>query len=82
MRDRKQESLLVTNRLVLALVGVVLLIGALLGRLFYLQVVSHDHFATLSEDNRVKLVPVPPTRGQVYDRHGVLLAHNQLSFGL
>ena len=30
MRDRKQESLLVTNRLVLALVGVVLLIGALL----------------------------------------------------
>jgi penicillin-binding protein 2 len=82
MRDRIQESLLVSNRLLVALVGVVLLIAALIVRLFYLQVVSHDHFATLSEDNRVKLVPVPPTRGLVYDRHGVILAHNQPSFGL
>jgi penicillin-binding protein 2 len=82
MRDRTQESLLVSNRILIAAILAVLLLGALLARLFYLQVVSYEHFATLSEDNRVKLVPVPPTRGRIYDRRGVLLADNQPSFSL
>jgi penicillin-binding protein 2 len=82
LRDRVQESLLVSNRLVIALLGVLGLLAVLVTRLYFLQVVSHEHFATLSEDNRVKLVPVPPTRGAIYDRHGVLLAENLPSFSL
>jgi penicillin-binding protein 2 len=82
MRDRIQESLLVSNRMLLAVTIVVLLVGILVVRLVYLQVVSHEHFSTLSEDNRVKLVPVPPTRGLIYDRQGVMLAHNRPSFSL
>jgi len=82
MRDRIQESLLVSNRILVAALMVVVLIAVLLVRLFYLQIVSYEHFATLSEDNRVKLVPVPPTRGRIYDRRGVLLADNQPSFSL
>ena len=38
------------------------------------QVVEHQHFITLSEDNRVKIVPVAPTRGLIFDRKGEILA--------
>jgi penicillin-binding protein 2 len=82
LRDRRRESLLVRNRLLVAFLAVVLLMAGLVARLYYLQVISHEHFATLSEDNRVKVVPVPPTRGFIYDRQGVVLAHNRPSFSL
>jgi penicillin-binding protein 2 len=45
-------------------------------------VVSHEHFTTLSEDNRVKLQPLPPNRGLIFDRNGILLAENLPSYRL
>lgn len=59
-----------------------LLVGAVLARLFFLQVVSHDHFTTLSHDNRLKILPLPPPRGLIYSRDGTLLAENRPSFSL
>ena len=50
--------------------------------MFYLQVMSHQHFITLSKDNRVKLQPLPPTRGLIYDRNGVNLAQNLPAYSL
>ena len=64
--------------LVALLVLLCMLILAL--RLFYLQVSSHDYYATLSQENRMKIVPVPPTRGLVYDRNMNLLAANKPSY--
>jgi len=55
---------------------VVILLGTLVLRLTHLQITNHDHFTTLSHENRVKLVPLPPTRGLIYDRNGVILAQN------
>ena len=37
---------------------------------------------TLSQDNRVRLEPLPPTRGLIYDANGVLLANNYPSYSL
>ena len=82
LKDKASESKLLRKRVLTALAGVVLLSGVLVARLTYLQVISHAHFATLSEDNRVKIVPIPPTRGLIYDRNGVVLAQNQPSFSL
>ena len=45
--------------------------GLLVLRMAQLQVVEYEHFSTLSEDNRVKIVPLAPTRGLIYDRNGV-----------
>ena len=59
-----------------------ILLTILLVRLLYLQVISHEHFTTLSEDNRVKLQPLPPNRGLIYDRNGILLAENLPSYRL
>lgn len=82
LKDNLLESRLFMGRAITALFLSSLLVLALIARLGYLQVVAHDHFRTLSEDNRVKLQPVPPNRGLIYDRNGVLLAENLPSYRL
>src|SRR5580698_3234530 len=58
--------------------GVLLLVVA--GRLFYLQVLKHDYYSTLSQGNRIRTEPIPPSRGLILDRHGVVLADNLPAF--
>lgn len=82
LKDYLRETHFFTNRALVALVCMAILIGVVVMRLVYLQVISHEHFATLSENNRVNIVPVAPTRGLIYDRNGVLLAQNMPSFSL
>lgn len=62
--------------------AVVALYTVMVARLIYLQVIDHEHYATLSHDNRVHIAAVPPPRGLIYDRHGVLLAENVPSYSL
>jgi penicillin-binding protein 2 len=76
------EKRLFANRAWVAAVVIFTLMFVSLGRLAYLQIIHHNHFATLSKDNRVRLVAVPPPRGLIYDRHGVLLAENLPSYHL
>ena len=82
IKDVLRESELFFSRAVLSGVLVTLLAGFLILRLAYLQVMSHEHFRTLSRENRVQLVPLPPTRGLIYDRNGVLLAQNLPAYSL
>ncbi|MDX1696916.1 MAG: penicillin-binding protein 2 [Thiohalobacterales bacterium] len=82
LKDHLFESRLILNRTVVLLVSAAILILILFGRLFYLQVLSHEHFTTLSEDNRVKLQPIPPNRGLIFDRNGIVLAENLPSYRL
>jgi penicillin-binding protein 2 len=82
IKDSLRERRLFERRALVTLLGTVLLLLILLGRLFYLQVLGHEHFITLSDSNRVKPVAIPPTRGLIYDRNGVVLAHNLPSFSL
>ena len=49
-------------------------------RLFFLQITSNQHYTTLSQENRVRLVPTPPTRGLIFDRNLKLLADNKPSY--
>ena len=82
LKDTALEARIMLRRSLVAaaLVGVASLV--LVARLVYLQVYSYGHFTTLSDDNRVKLQPVPPTRGLIYDRNGVVVAENVPSFQL
>ncbi len=80
--DRRGEKRLLRTR-ALILASFVVLSLALIGmRLFQLQVAQHEHFTTLSDDNRIKIQPMPPTRGLIYDRNGALLADNVPSYAL
>ena len=55
----------------------VFLLGA---RLFYLQIISNEHYSTLSRDNRIRIVPIPPTRGLIFDRNFNLIADNKPTY--
>lgn len=62
------------------LVAVTFLI--LLIRLFDLQITNHAHFQTLSQENHVRILPVAPTRGLIFDRNEMLLADNKPNYQL
>ncbi len=69
------------NRRALLLAGGKLaLFGALVGRLYYLQVVEGDRYGTLADDNRVNFRLLPPPRGRILDRGGEPLATNRLNY--
>ncbi len=82
IKDIAQEAQLIKSRVVFCCVLLSVMCVLLLARMFQLQVIEHEHFATLSEDNRVKIVPVPPTRGLVFDRNGTVLAQNTPTYSL
>ena len=81
-KDNAAESELFFRRVLIALFAVFLGLLAVTGRLVYLQVLNNERFTTLSDGNRVRLQPLPPTRGFIYDRNGVLLADNLASYHL
>lgn len=82
LKDIEKESRLVHLRVYTAVAIIILLVMVLVLRLFYLQVVRHDHFITLSQSNRVKVLPIPPIRGLIFSRDNILVADNQPSFSL
>lgn len=82
IKDHFRESRLFNERAAWAVFITLLLVGVIGGRLIYLQVINHSHFTTLSDGNRINIVAVPPMRGFIYDRNGVLLAQNIPSFSL
>jgi len=77
-----RDTRIFTVRAISALIIVFLMTLVLVARLVYLQVLSHEHFTTLSQKNRVTIYPVPPIRGLIYDRNGVVLAENIPTFHL
>ena len=81
-KDPWQEQRLFFGRLIAAVVVVLLLVALLVFRLVHLQVHNHRHFADLSQDNRIRIEPVPPTRGLIYDRNGYVLAENVPAYQL
>ena len=82
LKDYIIETNLVQARL-LSLGVVMMILVVLLGaRAWYLQIYQHDQFDVLSSDNRVRVVAVPPVRGQIYDRKGRILAENKPVFTL
>ena len=82
LKDTRREKSLVASRIYAAGLIMLLLGLMLLGRIFYLQVIKHEHYTTLSQRNRVKILPLPPIRGLIFSRDGVLLADNRPSFSL
>ena len=76
------ERRIFNARLAICLLVVFLMAAGLIARAAYLQLIQHDQYATLSDENRLRLQPVAPTRGLIYDRNGVLLADNQPGFTL
>ncbi len=63
-------------------VGVVLLFALLGFRLWFLQILSGDHFVNLANNNRVRTVTIEAPRGVIYDRNGDVLVKNRAGLSL
>ncbi|HBC43014.1 MAG TPA: penicillin-binding protein 2 [Pseudanabaena sp.] len=64
---------------ILFLLSVLMLLGILGGRLFYLQLIEGDLNQQLAENNRIRLIAKPPERGRLFDRKGNILASSRLA---
>jgi penicillin-binding protein 2 len=52
----------------------------LCAQLLHLQVVSHDHYLQMSEENRIRVTPIPAVRGRIFDREDRLLVSDRPSY--
>ncbi len=82
LKDHFHETQIFNRRVLVAGLIIFFLLVVLLSRLVFLQITNQQHYATLSENNRVSIRPIAPTRGLIFDRNGVLLAQNLPSFTL
>lgn len=82
IRDHKAESELFFRRAVVAFGGILVLISVLLFNLYNIQIRDHTDYITRSDDNRIKIVPVAPNRGLIFDRNGNMLAENRPVYAL
>ncbi|WP_439107596.1 penicillin-binding protein 2 [Congregibacter sp.] len=82
LKDTQREQRIFGARSLVALGFVMALLGVLLARYYSLQISEFEAYSTASERNRVQLQPLPPKRGLIYDRNGVLLADNRPSYTL
>ena len=60
--------------------AVIIAVGALTARLFYLQIVKGTEYTALADTNQVVLAAIPSSRGLIYDRSGRPLVANIPSF--
>ncbi|MEN0039128.1 MAG: penicillin-binding protein 2 [Cellvibrio sp.] len=81
-KDHQREAKIFRARVVVMAVFMLALVSTLLYRYYDLQIVNYEEYATQSDRNRVHVQPIPPTRGLIFDRNGILLADNKPSFTL
>jgi penicillin-binding protein 2 len=82
LRNYDRELHAFQLRLGVAGLAVLLAFGLLLARFVWLQVLQHDAYSAKAEENRIAIVPLPPSRGLVLDRNGEVLARNYLAYTL
>lgn len=80
LKDHSGESQIFFDRIAVGVAFLLMLTLFLVARLFYLQIIQHDVYQTLSDQNRIQVQSIPPTRGLVYDRNGELIADNVPSY--
>lgn len=82
LKNLRLESIVYKQRAIASALLVVVAFIILFLRLFDLQITNSEHYQTRSHDNHVKVVPVAPTRGLIFDQSGLLLADNKPNYQL
>lgn len=76
IRDHSAEERLFIRRAGVALALVVVCFGALIVNLYRLQIRQHGFYQTRSNQNDIKMLPLAPSRGLIFDRNGTPLVRN------
>ncbi len=80
--DKYYVKFILTNRLKFMLNFFMLIFLLIIARFFYIQILQHQYYETQANSNSIKLLPITPSRGMIFDRNGVILAENYLSYNL
>jgi penicillin-binding protein 2 len=80
--DKYYVKFILTNRLKFMLNFFMLIFLLIIARFFYIQILQHQYYVTQANSNSIKLLPITPSRGMIFDRNGVILAENYLSYNL
>lgn len=81
-RDHEAEVNLFIRRIVIAFIAIFILLGVLLATVYHLQITRYQDYSTRSNDNRIKIIPIAPDRGRIFDRNGIPLSINQTIYNL
>ena len=76
LKNVQQEKRIYRNRVFISIGIVSFFMLLLVARYAYLQIMQYQQFSTASDQNRIRLQPLAPARGYIYDRNGILLADN------
>lgn len=80
MKPDIERHKLFSRRAMIVGTGQFALMGALVARMYYLQVLERDKYQTLAEENRINLRLIQPARGRLVDRFGQVMASNRQSY--
>lgn len=81
VEDRLLQAMLGKRAMLVAVLVMAMMLG-LAGRYWYLQVPQYQQYVSRSNNNRLRLHALPPSRGLIYDRQGVVLADNRPAYRL
>ncbi len=70
----------VTRRALMIGAGMGAMVAALGARMYHLGVSQADEYRLLAEENRISIRLIPPARGQIFDRNGILIAGNEQNY--
>lgn len=82
IKDLWREQRLFNARIIICALVALGLTGIVVARLVVLQFVDADYYSAQSQGNRIRVQPLPPTRGLIYDRNNLILAENTPSYQL
>jgi len=76
IRDHSAEEMLFIRRAGVALALVIVCFGVLIFNLYRVQIEQHGFYQTRSNQNDIKMLPIAPSRGLIFDRNGIPLVRN------
>lgn len=82
VKSEREEYRLFRSRAYVAALVVFIALSLVFVRLIFLQTYQFEYFTELSKENYQKRIPIPPVRGLIYDRNGILLADNHIEYVL
>ncbi len=79
-KDTDESARKITRRALFLGASQLAFMGVLAARMRYMQVDQADEFRMLADENRINMRLLPPARGLIYDRTGILIAGNEQNY--
>lgn len=80
--QKNQLKFIFEKRLYVLSILILIMMSIVIIKFFYVQIIQHNYFEKKSNNNSVKVVPIAPARGIIYDRNKRILAENKITHNL